>query len=169
MFDTIQKNAYTNNLIREVYKITEGSTNYLVDVQPMAAQFGMGYETLNILFSELKNIGLIRQGGTGRTAFIEPEGVRYVENLDLLEEKEIILRTIKYLKSLSGYRPIHVLFDAIGVNTDKEFRSRIIKAMYQKKMVLSSNHNQDVVLISDEGKRLTEHTYDEIFAEKKLK
>lgn len=162
----LQKKIYCNKIVREFYKLTNGQTNYRQDLRQIAAGLKITGDNFISAYNDLKAEGLIEPFGQGYHSRLTQEGVKYVDELEFLEEKDIVILTIRYLKNMSGYRNIYEIFDGVGVKEDEQFRKNTLDFMYQHNLIEPSNYSEVAATVSQTGKNLTSATFDNLLTPK---
>lgn len=162
MNQIVQKRINFNKLLRELYKTTNGQTNYRVDLRALGAQLKIREDNFTEAYNDLKAHYFIEPFGSGYNSRLTDDGIKYIDSLEFLDDKEIVLCTIKYLKTMSGYRKIYEIFDAVGVRDDDTHRKYLLDLMYKQKLIEPSNYSEEVAALSQTGRTLTEVTYDNL-------
>lgn len=158
----VQKKIYFNRLIRGFYKSTSGQTNYRVDLRQLGVELKITGDNFTDSYNGLKSEDFIEPFGAGYNSRLTDKGVNYVDSLEFLEDKEIVLCATKYLKTMTGYRKIYDIFDGIGVREDAVYRKELLDFMYKQALIEPSNYSDEAATISVKGRNLTEATYGDL-------
>ena len=99
----------------------------------------------------------------GYTATLTNEASNYIEKLNGLEEKDIILKTLKVLKPFPNkYTPLKTIFDYTGVIDEEPYSKSILDNMYKHGLIKQSNTSEWNTKNSEKGRKLTSTTYDHL-------
>jgi hypothetical protein len=165
MRELVIKGAKTHRILRELYRHVEGRTDAWEDLRRIAIGIQMTPDEAAEAHSSLMDEGLITPYGAGYTAMLTHKGIKYLEFGGVLEDKDIVLNTLKVLKQVTtGHMGVHVIFDYLCVSEDEPFRKDILDFLYEHNLIKRATGDDWFVIITPAGKKLTSSGYDSLLA-----
>ena len=159
---SVQAKIYYNKLIRESCKLAVGKSGIVQDFEQIGAIIKLYGTELKSTFDDLINSGLIQQVGKKNHAKLTDDGIDYINQLEALNQKAIVLQTREYLGLMSGYKNINKIFDAVGVKENEYFRSELLGFLYEYGLIEPRNQDIRYACLSPKGKALDAHNYHDI-------
>lgn len=157
----IEKKANEHLVLRKFYKLAKGQTSTPAHLDQIGSSIGITGDKYREVHHSLQENYLIKPFGMGYTATLTNEASNYIEKLNGLEEKDIILETLKVLRPFPNkYTPIKTIFDYIGVIDEEPYRKSILDNMYRHGLIEQANTGEWNTKISEKGRNLTSATYD---------